>query len=137
MRSVPEWRGKTDDSVPPDGVKDRIRERQDNRCALIGRKFRPGDVIHYDHIVPLWLGGANSESNLQAVLAEPHRRKTAMEATVKAKCDRTRKKHFGLSGKKSRSFQKPAGTKFNWSTGRYERVASDVIDTRTGEIITR
>lgn len=121
MRSVPEWCGRSDDAMPPARVKDRIRERQENRCALTGREFRPGDTIHYDHKTPLWLGGANAEGNLQAVLAEPHKRKTAAEAAVKAKIDRTRKKHFGLK-EKGRGFQKPANTKFNWATGRYERI---------------
>lgn len=54
------------------------------------------------------------------MLAEPHKRKTAAEAAVKAKIDRTRKKHFGLK-EKSRGFQKPANTKFDWSLGRYVR----------------
>ncbi|MFQ6183610.1 HNH endonuclease [Sinorhizobium meliloti] len=99
MRSVPEWHGKSDDAMPPARVKDRIRERQDNRCAITGREFRAGDTIHYDHVVPLWLGGANAEGNLQAVLAEPHKRKTAREASIKAKCDRLRQKHFNMTEK--------------------------------------
>lgn len=49
MRTLPEWAGKHDDQMPPPRVKDRIRERQANRCALTGREFRPGDTIHYDH----------------------------------------------------------------------------------------
>lgn len=126
MRTVPEWIGKTDDSMPPPRVKDRIRERQGNKCALTGREFRPGDTIHYDHIVPLWLGGANTESNLQAALSEPHMRKTAMEAKVRAKCSRIRKKHLSLDSKaKAGGFNKQFKRKMN----------GDVIDIRTGEIV--
>ncbi|ASY62473.1 Restriction endonuclease [Sinorhizobium sojae CCBAU 05684] len=126
MRSVPEWIGKTDDAMPPARVKDRIRERQDNRCALTGKEFRPGDKIEYDHVTPLWLGGTNTEGNLQAVLHEPHKRKTATEAKVRAKCNRTRKKHLGLDNKaKASGFSKRFKRRMN----------GDVIDTRTGEVI--
>lgn len=120
-RTVPEWIGKTDDSMPPDRVKDRIRERQRNRCALTDVPLVPGVKVQYDHIVPLWLGGENRESNLQAVTEAAHKNKTRAEATVRAKCNRTRKKHLGI--KKPSSFRKPpADMKFNWAKGRYERV---------------
>ena len=85
-RTVPEWIGRTDDSMPPDRVKDRIRQRQSNLCALTGVPLLPGVKVQYDHIVPLWLGGANCESNLQAVTEDAHKRKTKAEATVRAKC---------------------------------------------------
>jgi 5-methylcytosine-specific restriction endonuclease McrA len=101
MRSVPEWVGKTDNSMPPDRVKDRIRERQGNRCALTGLELSPGVKVEYDHIVPLWLGGANTEANLQAVTHQAHKQKTATEAAVRGKCNRTRKKHLGISKPKS------------------------------------
>lgn len=96
MRTVDEWIGRTDDAMPPARVKDRIIARQGNRCALTGREFRPGDKIEFDHAVALWLGGENRESNLQAVIAEAHKRKSAAEMTVKAKVDRQRQKHLGL-----------------------------------------
>lgn len=125
MRSVPEWIGKTDDSSAPRRVKDRIVERQNRKCALTGQEFRPGDAIHYDHVVPLWLGGANSEANLQAVLSEPHKRKTAVEAKIRAKCNRTRKKHFGIDKPKS-SLSNPHLKK---------SVDGTVYNRRTGEIV--
>ena len=89
-RDVPEWIGKTDNSMPPDGVKDRIRDRQGEKCAITGRSFRPGDKVEYDHITPLWLGGRNAESNLQAVLDTAHKGKTKMEASVRAKINSIR-----------------------------------------------
>ncbi|SFG87723.1 HNH endonuclease [Ensifer sp. OV372] len=125
MRAVPEWIGKTDDTPPPSRVKDRIRARQGNICALSGLPLGSDDVVQYDHIVPLWLGGRNSESNLQAVTSESHKRKTAAEAKVRAKCNRTRKKHLGIAKPKS-----------SLSHPRFKRcMDGTVVDRRTGEVI--
>lgn len=126
MRSVEAWRGKTDDAMPPPRVKDRIRQRQGNKCALTGVELSPGIKVDYDHIVPLWMGGRNTEDNLQAVTSQAHKNKTKTEATVRAKCNRTRKKHLNLVDKKS-SFQ-----------SRFKRkMDGTVIDRETGEIVRR
>lgn len=117
-RSVKEWVGKSDDSAPSAKCKLRILERQGWKDAITGQQMRDGDVIEYDHITPLWLGGENRESNLQAILSKTHKRKTATEATVRAKVDRVQKKRAGIK-KPSRGFQKPKGAKFDWSKGRY------------------
>lgn len=95
-RTVTEWVGKTDDSAPSDACKRRIVDRQDRRCALSGKQFAPGDTIQFDHVTPLWLGGANRESNLQAVLGEPHRRKTKAEAAVRSKVNNNTSRHLGI-----------------------------------------
>ncbi|WP_313193130.1 HNH endonuclease signature motif containing protein [Shinella zoogloeoides] len=124
MRSVDEWIGKTDDAMPPPRVKDRIRERQGNLCALTGIELRPGVKVEYDHIVPLWLGGANSESNLQAVSSDAHKRKTAAEAKVRAKCNRTRKAHLGIKSKKKSSWGNLG-----------QRMDGTIYDKRTGEVV--
>lgn len=95
-RTVSEWIGKTDDAQPSKACKRRIVERQDRKCALTDREFRPGDVIEYDHIVPLWLGGENRETNLQAVIGEAHKRKTKAEAAVRSKVNNQTNKHFRI-----------------------------------------
>jgi len=100
MRKVSEWIGKTDDSAIPDRVKARIIERQGNRCAVTNKPFMPGDVYHYDHVIPLWLGGRHAENNLVAILAGFHTEKTKGEAAVRAKVYRQRNKHLGLREKK-------------------------------------
>lgn len=122
MRSVEEWIGRTDDSKPTRDCKLRILERQDNKCALTGHVFVAGDNIEFDHKTPIWLGGENREKNLQAVLGSAHKRKTQAEATVRAKVKNQKAKHL-LGRKKSRGFQRPPGTKYNWQRGRYERVS--------------
>ena len=101
-RTVDEWIGKTPDSKPPKAVIDRLFLRQEGRCAISGRKIMAGDTPHADHIVPLKDGGKNIESNLQLVLAEVHREKTAEENTARAKERRIRLKHAGLWPKSSR-----------------------------------
>ena len=123
-RTVEEWIGRTDNSKPTDACKLRILDRQGNRCAMTDHAFRPGDKIEYDHKMPLWLGGRNCESNLQAVLADAHKRKTQAEATVRAKVNAIRKKH--LLGKQPSK---------GWNTRFKKKINGDVIDRRTGEIV--
>lgn len=110
-RTVPEWIGKTPDSKPTAKVIDRLFLRQGGKCALTGRKMRPGDARHADHIKPLKDGGENREGNLQLVLADAHRIKTVAENSARAKERRLRLKHQGMWPKskhplKSRGFQK-------------------------------
>lgn len=95
-RVVDEWVGRDADARPPKSVIDRLFLRQNGRCALTGRKMLPGDEKHCDHIVPLKDGGLNVESNLQLVLAVPHREKTSTENKARAKERRQRLKHYGL-----------------------------------------
>ncbi len=97
-RAVDEWAGKTPDAPPPPRVKERVLRAHENRCALTGREIRPGDAVQFDHRIPLGIGGLNVESNLQPVLAEPHKEKTRADAKVKAKASRGFKRHFGLTG---------------------------------------
>jgi len=125
-RSVPEWIGKTDDSAPSDKCKTRILERQGWRCAVSGVEFRDGVKAEFDHITPLWLGGENRESNLQAITAKVHAAKTKTEATVRAKVNRNQIKRI-RGKKKSNGFNQRFKRKMN----------GDVIDTRTGEVVNR
>lgn len=95
-RSTPEWIGKSDDAAIPRAVKARIIAKQDGKCALTGVKLVIGS-IHFDHIIPLRdEKGGHREGNLQAVWDKPHREKTALEATQRAKVERLRAKHLGV-----------------------------------------
>jgi 5-methylcytosine-specific restriction endonuclease McrA len=94
-RTTPEWRGKSDDSRIPPRVRLRVFERHEGKCALSGRKILPGDAWDLDHITALINGGAHVESNLQPVLRDAHRKKTARDVAEKAKVARTRAKHIG------------------------------------------
>ncbi len=63
-----------------------ILERQNYRCAMCGKRLKPG-VIHFDHKKPLALGGEDDISNIQALCPECHHIKTKRDRhkIVKAK----------------------------------------------------
>lgn len=110
-REVPEWIGASDDSAIPPRVRLRVLLRQGGVCALSGHRISAGDEWDVDHITPLSMGGTNSEKNLQAVWRPAHRKKTAAEASVRAKADRIRAKFLGVYPKsktplRSRGFEK-------------------------------
>lgn len=119
-RSVPEWFGKSPDSTPPASVKRRILDRQDNLCAITGLEFTPQDPPNFDHIQPLWLSGKNCESNIQAIRASVHKRKTRTEAAVRAKVNNVRNKHLGL--KKSKN-PLPGGRGSKWK----KKISGEVV----------
>lgn len=102
-RTVTEWVGRTDDTPPPASCKRRILERQGYACALTGLTFDDKHKPRFDHKVPLWLGGQNRESNLQALREEEaHKPKTKAEAAVRAKVNANIDKRFGLKPSKQK-----------------------------------
>lgn len=112
-RTVPEWRGRSDDSRVPRSVYDRLYEKQEGKDAITGLPFRPGDKIIIDHIVPLKdASGGNRETNLQLITDETHKPKTAAEAKARAKERRIHERDRGYVRPKSkwqsRGFEKPA-----------------------------
>lgn len=122
-RTVKPWRGRTDDTPPPASCKRRILDRQEDKCAITGKPFTAKEKPKFDHIVPLWLGGKNCEENLQAIHGEPHDRKTAAEAGVRAKVNAVKDKNLGLKEpSKSRGFSKapkpPKPSKFDMTVRR-------------------
>lgn len=122
MRTVDEWIGRTDDTAPSDGCKRRILTRQNWRCAITDVEFRDGVKAVFDHITPLWLGGENRESNLQALTVEAHASKTKTEAKVRGKVNRIQLKRMGAKKKSS------------WGhLG--QRMDGTIYDKRTGEVV--
>lgn len=101
-REVPAWQGKTDDAAIPARVRARVFERFGGRCALSGRKIGAGEPWQLDHIVPLILGGAHAEANLQPVSVDAHKLKTATDVKAKAKAARCHAKHFGYAARPAR-----------------------------------
>jgi 5-methylcytosine-specific restriction endonuclease McrA len=123
-RSVDEWIGRNDDARPTEACQLRVLDRQGWRCAISGVEFRDGVKAEFDHITPLWLGGENRESNLQAVTAKAHRAKTSTEATVRAKVNANRIKR--VCGKKKSG---------RWNSKFKKKMDGTVVDRRTGEIV--
>ena len=111
MRTVDEWRGKTDVAAIPHRVMDRVAQRSCDCCVTctrqIGGKLR-GEI---DHVIPLILGGQHRETNLQLLCHECHAAKTKLDVKLKAKVARVRKKNLGI--KKPRTIR--AWRKFDGS----------------------
>lgn len=110
-RSLPEWIASSDDAAIPARVKLRVWERCGGKCALTGRKLRPGDAYEFDHIIALANGGRHSEDNLQLVSAAAHREKTNADVALKSKTARIKAKHMGVFPRspfriRSRGFEK-------------------------------
>jgi len=96
-RSVSEWVGKNDDSLPPAHVRLRIFERYNGVCHWSGITIRPGDNWDVDHVKALINGGSNRESNMAPILrGKPHKEKTAQDVAEKSLNYRVRAKHLGL-----------------------------------------
>lgn len=75
----------------------RIFTDNGGKCCLCGN---PIDHVKQkwivEHIKPLWLGGADDESNMKPAHQFCAVEKTAEEAAVKAKTDRLRLRHLGI-----------------------------------------
>ena len=64
-----------------------VRLRQKNTCAC-GCSEQLDGGVHYDHIRGLWDEGTNDLDNFQALKPGHHAKKTAKEATRRAKIKR-------------------------------------------------
>lgn len=126
-RTVEEWVAKHDDQKVPPRVRQRVFDTHNGICHLTGRKIMPGEAWELEHIHALILGGQHRESNMAPALKEAHKAKTATEMAVKSKIARTRKKHLGIKLEKAGGFSKRFKRKMN----------GDVVDVRTGEVVSR
>lgn len=73
-------------------VRARIIAEQGGVCAWVGCA-EPATEI--DHILPLWLGGADDRANAEALCGPHHARKTAREAAQRAHVYRVKAGHEG------------------------------------------
>ena len=95
-RSVPPWSSDNHDAAIPPRVRLRVFERADGCCEMCGRKLSPADMWQADHIIPLALGGAHSEVNLQCLCDWCHAGKTKKDAAAKSKSAKVRARHLGV-----------------------------------------
>lgn len=96
MRTVPEWRGKTDDTAIPPHVKLRIWEREKGICHISKRKIKAGELWDLDHGVALCNGGEHREYNLFPALRDKHKAKTAEDVAEKSDVYHKKAKHLGI-----------------------------------------
>ena len=95
-RSIAEWIGATPDAKIPRRVLLRVFLRAGGRCHITGRLIAPGEPWEAEHVIPLSAGGGHREGNLAPALVDPHREKTAQEATERAAARAARQKHVGI-----------------------------------------
>jgi len=105
-RKVKEWRGKTPDAKVPDGVKLRILRRQKGLCAILKIAFGK-HAKRLDHRIPLSQGGEHREKNLQWIIDDLHKIKTAHEAKERGKADRAAIKEARIGEPKAPIAQRP------------------------------
>lgn len=110
-RKTNEWIGKSLDTPAPPRVRLRVFDAHNGKCALTGRKIMPGDVWELDHKQALTNGGENRESNLQPVLKDAHKAKTARDVAQKSKDRRVRAKHLSIHKSKN---PLPGGKDSDW-----------------------
>ncbi len=73
----------------------RIYDAASGVCCLCKEPIAPKKWI-IEHLVPLWLGGADDDSNMAVAHYDCAIAKTSSEAPVKARGDRQRAKHLGI-----------------------------------------
>lgn len=66
---------------------DRLR-RRNPLCRHCHARGITRAADQYDHVVPLWKGGADEDANMQGLCLACHEVKTAAEATARAATDR-------------------------------------------------
>ena len=96
MRSLPEWRGKTDNAAIPPRVQDRVLVRYCSRCAICTRELGPGLRPVFDHIKALINDGENREYNIQPLCEPCHKTKTAADVALKSSAYKKRSAHRGI-----------------------------------------
>jgi len=80
----------------------RVRERQGDLCACDGCVELWVDV---DHVVPLELGGADDDENLEGLCKAHHKEKTKADAKRIAKARRLRKREAGEKRRRGREIK--------------------------------
>lgn len=76
----------------------RIYDAANGECCICGLYIHAarGDKLVIEHVKPLWLGGADDETNMRPAHQRCAIKKTVAEAPIKAKTDRMRASSLGL-----------------------------------------
>lgn len=100
----------------PDKTRLAVFDRAGGRCEMCAYKLQPGYEI--DHIVSLWMGGADDQSNMRALCPPCHRGiKTPSDVKAQAKVRRIHQREDGARRERkkipTRKFQTDWKRKFN------------------------
>lgn len=79
--------------APSAAMKRAALAKSDGRCARCDDNLSGG--VEFDHFIPLWMKGAHSVENLDALCIPCHDRKTADDAANRAKCIRIARTEAG------------------------------------------
>lgn len=124
MRSVKEWKGKTDDTPVPPRVRVRVFLAKGGKCHRCRRKIGPADKWTCEHLKAIANGGANAERNLDLTCSWCLPEKNAEDVAEKSKVYAIRSKHLGIKKQKRK-----------WPSRPFSRVKSNTryVDRAEGE----
>lgn len=74
----------------------KLYDSHEGNCCICKQYIHRSDKWIVEHITPLWLGGADDESNMAPAHQSCAIAKTVGEAPIKAKNDRIRANHLGI-----------------------------------------
>lgn len=94
--NLKEWIAKHDDAAIPPRVQERVALRSERRCVKCTRETGPALKGECDHAIPLIIGGAHRESNLQWLCVECHSNKTKLDVRLKSKLAKSRQRNLGI-----------------------------------------
>lgn len=96
-RDCQEWIGRSPNTPVPPRVQLRVLLRQSRLCAITGLPKGKGQEFQCDHIIRLKDGGENREVNLQMILVDAHKVKSAGERKSGKKVTSLQMKSFGIN----------------------------------------
>jgi hypothetical protein len=80
----------------PAATRIRVLSRTGMQCARAKCRLWAEEI---DHIIPVWMGGADDETNMEGLCVEHHKIKTRLDAVSRAKAKRLIGKNAGLTAK--------------------------------------
>lgn len=101
-----------------------LEDRAEGKCEKCHAVLKPGEG-DADHVIPVEMGGESELWNGQWLCRTCHKGKTALDVRMIRKAQAVGDKHRGVIRKKG--FQSPYRKKMN----------GDVVDRRTGELVSR
>lgn len=95
-RSTKPWVGKTDNSMPPPRVRQRVFDRAAGVCHWCKLAIKvPAETWQADHVHAIINGGKNEEANLAPIHGHCHVEKTGQDLAQKKKTAAIRQKFTG------------------------------------------
>lgn len=78
----------------------RVFDANSGCCHICGLRIQFGQPWDVEHVKPLWLGGADDETNMKPAHKDCHAGKSKAEAATRSKSTRVRANHLGIKPKR-------------------------------------